>query len=138
MNSRTPTLYHYTCGHGRDAIGDTGLVVPIRISTPHAAATMDAGDHAWMADVAWFTDLPVVDRDALGLTSATIDCDRGEYRFRVLDASLCTKYTEAWRSIPRRDHLALSRAIGARPAHWFIARQPVPVCLDVLQSSVWH
>jgi hypothetical protein len=67
-------LWHYTCQHGRDRIGKRGELRP--------------NAHPWLpllGRVIWLTDDPTPTRDAVGLTSTTLTCDRMQYRYRVTE-----------------------------------------------------
>lgn len=110
-------LWHYTCDHGRAGIDATeGFVVPARYQTDKVAG--GPGEYAW------FTDLATPARDALGLTSQILHCDRTAHRYRVTDATDVVPWTEV-----RRQWLwaeELESAPGARPRHWFVATVAVP------------
>lgn len=116
------TLYHFTCDHHADEVRRDG----------HVRSLMDLlGDDAPaaarlpQAEFAWFTDLDVPHRKALGLTSHITRCDRTAHRFEVTDATAVTRYLDVRRYHPRLWSLEL--APGAMPAHWWIASEPVPV-----------
>jgi hypothetical protein len=126
----TRKLYHYTCQHGRLAIGSYGYVLPLWSWNPRAGARLG---ERWrpLAEVSWFTDLdsPWPPR-ALGLTRSTIRCDRTQYRYRVVD----DRDVVPWLDSPYRREplLLLERAGGALPRHWYVATKPVVVALDEL------
>jgi hypothetical protein len=109
-------LWHYTCDHGHAAIED--VVVPACWQRPDLDGT--PGTYAW------FTDLAEPIRDALGLTSNMLDCDRTAHRYRVLDASPIVPWVRVRRSWPSWVDL-LESAPGARPMHWFVSPGPVDV-----------
>lgn len=106
-------LFHYTCQHAALGIRSTGKV------QPQPQPVLEG------AFLSWWTDLDVPHREALGLTSLTLKCDRTECRFEAADTSQITRWT-AVRHLPR-GAAALERAPGAMPAHWWIAGKPVPV-----------
>ena len=106
------TLYHFTCDHGRQAIGKAGLIRPNRRA---------------MVPVAWFTDLPDPDALALGLTSILLSCDRLAHRYRVTDARDVVPWAEFDAHPDIR--VCLESAPGVRPDHWFVASRPVPARL---------
>lgn len=112
----TPALWHYTCEHG-----DAGISREAR--GPGAGLVRPGGDgFVWAADL----DVPV--RDALGLTSHLLDCDRMAHRWRIDDLSVAAYFlpwVEArWSVDPvRRD--AIEGAPGALLRHWWVARVPV-------------
>ena len=117
------TRYHYTCDHGHRLIG--GTIVP--------GETLGRYDYDGPHVYAWFTDLAHPNRDALGLTSTILSCDRIEHRYRVTD----TRDLIHWAHV-RRDHpwaALLESAPGARPMHWWVARHPVPVTYDPIGAS---
>ena len=119
-------LYHYTCAHGRIAIEASGrFVIPATSQTGLAFGLP--------GEFAWFTDLDAPIRDALGLTSHTLSCDRTAHRFRVLDASPIVP----WMSVRRAWSWAeeLESAPDARPMHWFVATEPVAVTYDALARA---
>ena len=74
---RTPTLYYYTCDHGRQLIGMRGKL------KPHQHPLLSE----WRPLV-WLTDLKEPDAGALGLTSLMLDCDRTAWRYRIRDSAM--------------------------------------------------
>lgn len=117
-------LYHYTCDCGRRAIGDPGLVLPIGLHSPEAAARVP-DEWAWLVELCWFTTQAQPDAVALGLTKETIACDRTRWRYRVTDPTGVEPWTTAARTLPRN---AYKLTLGDhRPGLWWIARGPVPV-----------
>ena len=118
------TFYHYTCAHSAPLILRSGVVMPLgRLGK--LAGQMPADRH-WMLDIAWFTDLDEPLREALGLTSATLQCDRTEWRVTVSDASTLVPWPRFARGrVPAGQRRDLERY--GRPAHWWISEEPVPV-----------
>lgn len=121
-------LYHYTCRHGRAALGRAGLVRPPYQHAPYVVEKLPDG--AWMlAELAWFTDLDAPIRAALGLTQYETGCDRTEHRYRVTDPTGVQRWVAS-----RWSRETFGRALEARPGclpmHWWIATTPVPVVLD--------
>jgi hypothetical protein len=115
-------LFHYTCAHRAPGIRDDGLVIPGTKQQRDDGSPI--GAIPW-ATFAWFTDLDVPIRDALGLTMEILRCDRTEYRFRAIEGARLI----AWTSV-RRNYVwspFLEAAPGARPAHWYVSVDPVPV-----------
>jgi hypothetical protein len=107
-------LYHYACHHSAAGIRRCGEL------RPHA--------HPWLPlPLVWLTDLDKPWRNALGLTSHTIACDRTEYRFAARDTSTAIPWTTYRRSVPIRAAVALESAPGVMPAHWWVSTVPVPV-----------
>ena len=104
----TPTLYHYTCEHGAERIRADGYLVRT------------------MMGLAWFTDLDVPFREALGLTNRLTKCDRTAVRFQVVDPSGIIPWHVARRQFPRAASV-LEDAPGVMPAHWFVSQTQVRV-----------
>lgn len=107
------TLFHYCCAHSHAQITDT--LRPNR-------------------GLVWLTDLNVPIRDALGLTSHMLGCDRTAHRYRVTDESVCIRWVDSRLSHligPAREQtLALESMPGVKPMHWWVAEVPVPVVYD--------
>jgi len=112
-------LYHYTCGHGRDGILADGYVRP----NTHVYLPM-------LPPFIWLTDLDVPTREALGLTSVWLTCDRTEYRFdfELSDESGVRHWPavahDARLPRPVRDLLEDG---GALPQHWYVLGKPLDV-----------
>lgn len=104
-----PVLWHYTCQHGHDAITDT----------------LRPGLDGYV----WLTDLDAPHRDALGLTSHLLRCDRTQHRYRVTDTTDVTPYTAIRATLrpERRNGLETS---GTLLRHWYVSTQRVPVIYD--------
>ena len=115
-------LWHYTCEHGVEGILTDGTVNP----TLNPVLT-DA--HGAPVTLAWFTDLDTPWRDALGLTSHTLRCDRTAYRFVVVEPEKCTRWVTVRGTYPRAAVDALESAPGAMPMHWWVAAGPVRAVL---------
>lgn len=118
-------LWHYTCDHGRAGIGLEGLLVP--------AAQLAEVTVPWTGRFVWLTDMPSPMRGPLGLTSWVARCDRTTHRYRVTDASTALRWSDMLRGLPRREReiaRALEEVPEARPMHWWVSREPVPVVLD--------
>jgi hypothetical protein len=103
------TFYHYTCSHSLAKM--TPDVYGVRTLEP-----MSPGG------LLWVTDLEVPIREALGLTSQIINCDRTEYRLELLDPSTVRRWVDVRRSF--RELWDLEMAPGAMPMHWFISTSP--------------
>lgn len=117
------TLYHYTCRHGREAIGERGRVVSIADHTPDAVDRLDPS-FRWLAFLTWFTDMYPPNARDLGLTHDLIGCDRTAYRYRVLDDRGISRWLDCrpvWPPTAR-----LLNASGT-PGRWFVGWSPVPV-----------
>lgn len=111
-------LFHYTCGHGFNGIVRLGVIRPNRPLW---------GD---FPPLVWLTDMREPDRDALGLTSRSLPCDRLEFRFivKVADPIPWTPFADAadfhdeW-----RDAL---ESFGS-PNRWWVSLEPIP-------ASAWR
>jgi hypothetical protein len=113
-------LFHYTCSHSQTQLGAEGILVP--------GATLSARAAQFpQCHYVWLTDMAVPARGPLGLTGNFCQCDRTEFRYLVTDDSMAVP----WVSV-RRQHswaVALESAEGARPRHWWVSTEPVPVIL---------
>lgn len=110
-------LFHYTCDHGWSGIREAGEV--------------RANEHPLLGEpLSWWTDLDAPLRDALGLTSYVLACDRTAYRVSV-ELSDCPEivWWPRWarRRVPPQVRAYLESAPGAAPAHWYVAERAVPV-----------
>jgi len=111
-----PPLWHFTCGHSIAGIEATGQLRPNR--------------HPLLEEpLVWLTDLDVPFRDALGLTSLTLRCDRTEHRFAVTDPASAVWWLSyvTSRGVPRDVYTDLASAPGAMPRHWWVSTEPVSV-----------
>ena len=104
-------LYHFTCSHGRALIGSPGVL------EPH-----------W--GFVWLTDLARPPREAVGLTSQILDCDRMEFRYRATANGTVVPWTTVRRRYPREWVEGLESAPGALLRHWYVSPVPVPAVLD--------
>lgn len=133
-------LFHYTCAHGRKALGDHGDVMPAVMVNPDLAEKFTAL-HI-LGRLAWFTDLspapgfvtPREFREALGLTMNFTTCDRTRYRYRVTIEDGIENGLRPWTAVrhlyPAHIVAELEEAPGARPRHWWVADRPVPVIYE--------
>jgi hypothetical protein len=104
------TLWHYTCDHGHDAILNDGGTLRPNLRAP--------------VPLLWLTDLLEPARDALGLTSRILDCDRTEHRYRI-DNPVDVLPWSAVRLRYRPTLVAgLETAPGAQPEHWYVTTTP--------------
>ena len=113
----TAPLWHYTCTHGWLAIGARGFLRP------------------GLDGFVWLTDLDHPHRDALGLSSVLIECDRTAHRYRVdftTDAHPFLKMRHAFDPL-RWD--ALMSVPGGLVRHWFVAAVPMRATLDELPQA---
>jgi hypothetical protein len=101
------SLYHFTCGHSARKIGRSGVLLPY-------------GTLPGCPPLVWLTDLREPDRDALGLTSHTLTCDRTERRYVVRGDCDAIPWL-SWVASPRHDEVrGLLERDGARPEHWWV------------------
>jgi hypothetical protein len=116
-------LWHFTCIDGHRAIGRIGQLRP----QPHPLIGGVA--------LVWLTDDPEPERDAVGLTSNFITCDRMAYRYRVIDKGAGVIPWSEFR--PRlaayEDTLAVLESY-ATPECWWVSRRPVAVVLDQIPA----
>jgi hypothetical protein len=107
-----PQLFHYTCEHGQ-----TAILLDNEVLRP--------GPDGFL----WLTDLNYPFRDALGLTSKTLSCDRTEYRFDVDMVELTPTNVMPWWALRREfDPLVvdgLESVPGVMPMHWWLAVEPL-------------
>lgn len=107
MNLSAPEwLYHYTCEHGHHLIQKerpTLLRVHPKLK--------------WL----WLTDLAQPDREALGLTSHTITCDRTRYRYAVLPTGDIHRWVDVRREFSPQVRDALENTHHAAPMHWWLS-----------------
>lgn len=123
-------LYHYTCSHQVDQIRETmtlrGLVHPL----------MPA-----LGPLIHLTDLPVPDRNGLGLTSRILKCDRTEWRCTVdaPDVFHWPRFARLY-EMPKEVREELESVPGVLPMHWYIVvGQARPRVLDIgLTAMVGH
>lgn len=122
-------LYHFTCSHGRAALGDVGELLPARDLIDHG---QPGGIELppW-AGLVWLTDMgSPFPRESLGLTRTVALCDRTRYRYRTtLDAGIVP-----WLDYSRGLDWSylLNLAPGVHPGRWYVSEAPVPVVFDQL------
>ena len=104
-------LFHFTCDHGREAIGRRGRLEP-QIEHPLLGCS-----------VVWLTTEPNPDREATGLTSRITSCDRMAYRYVVSDVAAC----RPWIGSPEREavlkaggHTLMDLECFGDPEYWWI------------------
>jgi hypothetical protein len=127
-------LYHYTCSCSVEGIRRDGYLRPY----PHPLIERHPVPGEWSASttrLVWLTDLEVAWREALGLTSKILKCDRTEHRFQAADESTAVPWTQFRRQVHAAVRSALEEAEGALPAHWFVSTVRVPVHTPVLHLS---
>lgn len=116
-------LYHYTCTHGRVAIGDRGVVMPIADHAPDAVHRCPE-DWRWLTYLCWFTDLYPPDRLSLGLTMDTVACDRTVHRYRATDTRSLVRWLDTRATWPPTARVLNSAGL---PGRWWVSYLPVPV-----------
>jgi hypothetical protein len=106
------TLWHFTCEHGRRALGKRGL-----LRAPMA--------NPWLGvRLIWLTTEAAPDREATGLTMRPQRCDRMAYRYRVLQPERCTPWlVSPWRALTAAAILADLESFGD-PEHWYVTATP--------------
>jgi hypothetical protein len=131
MKRRIPdVLYHYCCAH---SAGDIRREMQLRCAQDILVERNLVGQAARHPQgfIVWLTDMePPAYRVALGLTMHDTPCDRIEFCFEV--AADWTRME--WYGTFRRRHpelRALESEPGSMPAHWYVARGPVPVIQEV-------
>lgn len=109
-----PALWHYTCRHGADGISESGGVL-LPMPQPFLGGR----------PLVWVTSHPEASRDALGLTSRFIVCDRMETLWRVDDPHDCWPWITwvAARGADPRTVAALE--VGRRPSYWWVSEVPL-------------
>lgn len=112
MSSKSPRqLYHFTCSHGFEAIGASGIL------RPNVHPLM-----AHLGPLLWLTDLAEPSRDSVGLTSDYLTCDRMAYRY-----SVHTRAALGWADLRERVSPAVVKIMESYsdPAHWWVVRRPL-------------
>lgn len=110
-------LWHFTCMHGFAGLGAHGTLQP----SPHCFIPA-------LGPIVWLTEDPDPDRDAVGLTSTILDCDRLQFRYRVLSASRAIPWAAVRHLVPL-DVLRDLESFG-KPETWWISRAPIRAVLD--------
>lgn len=116
-------LWHYTCKHTRLALDQGGTLLPPLWKIESVPEGLPLPAYALLGLV-WATEADDPDPYALGLTSATISCDRLAYRYAVPREAF-TRWGRVRSRLDRDLVDALERARGAEPAQWWIAEGPV-------------
>jgi hypothetical protein len=110
-------LWHYTCLDGLVAILASGNV-------------LRPNQHPFLPrPLVWLTDQADPDREALGLTSTVLSCDRLAavvYVTDLHDVAWWPDYRQQLRPRPRaRDIRDLEH--GRRPSSWWVSERPLPI-----------
>lgn len=110
-------LYHYTCTHAWPKIQKARQLIPM--PQPILAEPL-----------IWLTTLDVIDeqaRDALGLTSNLLSCDRTQVRVDVgADCALPWNVYANAANVPKYIRNLLE-TLPADPASWWISTSPIPL-----------
>lgn len=120
----TGTLWHYTCAHTWEALGDSGTLTPPWWQL-HSVPQAMPREAIALLGLVWATDMDPPERHALGLTSATLRCDRMSHRYAV-DAEYFIRWGAMRHRLPRRLVDELELTAGAQPGRWWVTDTPVP------------
>lgn len=123
----TRPLYHFTCGHGHNSLGRGQAIL-------QPASQLTHRDVPWSGHLVWATDMARPVKEALGLTSNYIACDRTKYRYRLVDNGQVEPWWKFARQMPwfLRDEIEASP--GALPRHWWVSVATVVVVFDPLEG----
>jgi hypothetical protein len=105
-------LYHWTCSHGARGIRTDGLIKPAQ----------------WPLRLVWLTTerRPRAGlRQALGLTSNLLSCDRMTALFRVDDTKKCQRWLDTADADTAYGQM-LAGAPGADPSLWWVCAASLP------------
>ena len=118
-----PDLWHFTCEHGRRALGKRGLLIaPVR--------------HPLLGvKVIWLTTEAQPDRERTGLTMAYTRCDRMAYRYRVLQPDRCTPWLGSiFRAVAPLAALVDLESFGD-PENWWVSAVPTLASLSLTRAG---
>jgi hypothetical protein len=125
----TPVLWHFTCEHGREAIGEASMVLPIAMFDPKAARLLP-----WwfepMAGISWWTDQADGQGSVVTSKPTEAGCERWQYRYRALDVERAIPYGRWARALEPRVRFVLETTPGAMPGTWWVAENAMPARLD--------
>lgn len=116
-------LWHYTCAHTRERLGERGTLFPPLWQISNVPGGLPVAAYALLG-VVWATDADDPPHAALGLTSATLSCDRMAHRYSVPREAF-TRWGRFRSRFPAELVEPLETALGAEPALWWIAEGPV-------------
>ena len=103
-------LWHQTCDHGRAGIGRSGWIYPGKVMP-------------WLSrGLVWMSSDPDAPREANGLTSIILACDRTQYVYAVERHQAIR-----WLDSPDRTPAAIAALEGPEqdPALWWVSAIPV-------------
>jgi hypothetical protein len=125
----TPVLWHFTCEHGREGIGEAGNVWPMAMFDPDAAERLP-----WwfepMGGISWWTDQGDGQGSVVTSRATSSGCERWLYRYRALDSERAIPYGRWARVLEPRVRFILEHAPGALPGTWWVAENSMPARLD--------
>lgn len=118
-------LYHYTCGqHGRPGIEVAKTVCP-------------APQPLLRKNLAWFTDLALPDRWALGLTNSSLCCDRTEYRVTVNTPGTTVVPWWHWCRGVVQPVLREILELEGLCMHWWVSEAPV-IAREIVETATLY
>jgi hypothetical protein len=126
-----PILFHFTCRHAAERIGQRGWLLPsVRLMSPLQLRNLPndvlmAGQAVWLA-----TDRDATQR-SLGFDGILSQCDRTEYRYRVTEPGAVRPWTEVRTGWPPEVVAALEEGQDKRPETWWLGRGPMRARLTV-------
>src|SRR4051812_8820541 len=86
LASRPDNMWTYTCRHGRDSLGGSGMLRPCKdLLVTNILDTADETTRL-IASYGWFTTLGNITQYSagkIGLNKISLGCERWEYRYRV-------------------------------------------------------
>lgn len=115
-------MLHFCCRHAFAEIRVDGFVRP-RLQP--ALRMRDGG----AVRLSWWTDLEYADREALGLYSIRLKCDRTERRFVPMTTETIVPWVEYARRVDPDSRARLE--MTGMPMHWFVSESPVPVVTEM-------
>lgn len=116
------SYWHFTCSDGATMIGEVGVL------KPHWHPMVGAS-------LIWLTNDPAPSRDAVGLTSDTLFCDRMEFRYRIIDDEAYLKIrrwlgsTEQSRTAP---HHQADLHRYSEPSKWYVSTKQL-----LAEQALW-
>lgn len=133
-------LYHFTCSHAIAGIRRVGALLPLiewrDLDRVRQREGYCPSGLAGAPAVVWLTHEPRPNRDAVGLTSHSLDCDRMEWRCEVLRNG-AVRWTEfATRHGATPEFLANLCEDDADPALWWVVTRPTLVRRIVRYAGV--
>jgi hypothetical protein len=114
-------LYHFCCGHSKQAIGTSNCLLIPQIRHPLLGCK-----------VTWLTTQAEPDRYATGLGNNTglVPCDRMEFRYVVTDLSKCRPWLDSPERVRAPEAIVTDLEFFGDPEHWWIADCPIRARFD--------